>query len=181
MKKLVFCLLLFGFITTGHSQILLKEAKVDYTPESMKLDPNSHSYVVVLPEKVAGEFQKDPLNFMKKNFDVSKFIADNKNMKYDTFLVNFKSRKGYLAATFKSSGDLITSRQMFTDVRLPENARLEIQEKYHNASIVGNKYVASTKGWDIDKAYYKVKIKDGDKTRRLRINKDRELLSLTGL
>lgn len=181
MKKLIICLLLFGFISSGHSQILLKEAKVDYRPESMKLDPNSNSLVIVLPEKVSGEFQNNPLAFMKQNFDIQKFISDNKSNKYDTYLINFKSRKGYLAATIRNSGDLVTTRQMFKNVRLPESARLKVLEKYRDAAIVGNKYVAATKGWDLHKAHYTVKIKDGDKIKRLRIDADRGEYIVTSL
>lgn len=180
MKKVLLCLLLFGFISSGHSQILLKEAKVNYRPESMKIDPNSNNLVIKLPEKVAGEFQKDPLEYMRTQFDIQKFIVDNQDLDYDSFLVNFKSTKGYLRANFDRRGDLVSSFQKFKDVRLPESARLKIQEKYRDAAIVGNKYVASSKGWEISKESYIVKIKDGNKTRRVRVNKDRDVLSLAG-
>lgn len=179
MKKLILCLLLFGFISAGHSQILLKEAKVDYHPESMRIDAITNTLVVKLPEKFAGEFQNDPLTFMKNNFDVKKFIEDNRE--YDEFWVDLKSRKGHLAAKFNKKGELVSSAQKFKDVRLPENARVKILEKYRDAAIVGNKYLCSTKGWDINKEFYVVKIKEGDKTRRVRINKERELLSLSSL
>lgn len=179
MKNLILCLLLFGFISTGHSQILLKEAKVDYIPESMKLDPVSNELVVNIPEKTVGEFQKDPLDFMKKSFDVQKLINDNKEEKYAGFIVNFKSKKGFMAARFNQHGDLLSSFQKFKDVRLPENERLLIVGKYRDAAIIGNKYIASSKGWDLTKEQYVVKIKDGNKTRRVRIDKERDLLTFT--
>lgn len=181
MKKVILCLLLFGFISSGHSQILLKEAKVNYRPESMKIDPNSNNLVIKIPEKVAGEFQKDPLLFMRTQFDIQKFIVDNEDLNYDSFLVNFKTRKGYLEANFDKRGDLVSSYQKFKNVRLPENARLQILAKYRDAAILSNKYIASTKGWEMKKESYIVKIKDGDKTRRVRVDKDRDILSLTGL
>lgn len=181
MKNLILCLLLFGFISSGHTQILLKEANVDYRPESMKLDPNTNSLVLELPEEVSGEFHKDPLTFMKNKFDVQQFIADNEESGYHAYLVNFKSTKGFLVARINREGELLSSLQKFKDVRLPENARLQILSKYRDATIAGNTYFASTKGWDVHKAYFKIKIKEGNKTRRLRIDKDREMLSLTGL
>ncbi|WP_029036863.1 hypothetical protein [Salinimicrobium xinjiangense] len=181
MKKLVLCLLLFGFLSSGHSQILLDEAKVDYRKESMRLDPNTNSLEIEIPEKTVGEFQRDPLAFMKNSFDIQQFIADNEESGYHSYQVNFISNKGFLVARFNQSGELVSSFQKFKDVRLPENARLQILEKYRDAAILGNRYVASTKGWDIHKAYFKVKVRDAEGIQRLRINKDRELLSLTGL
>lgn len=181
MKTLILCLLLLGSVSSGHSQILLKEAKVDYRPESMKLDPNSSTLLIKINEKVVGEFQNDPLQFMKTKFDIKKFVSDNKDLKYNEYQVNFQSRKGILAATFHKDGELISSVQRFKGVRLPEQARLQILEKHRGAAILGNTFYASTNGWDVNKAYYKVKIKDGNKTRRVRVDKDREQYSLAGL
>jgi hypothetical protein len=181
MRKLIICLFLFGVISTGHSQILLKEAKVDYKVESMKIDPNTNSLVVEIKENYAGDFQKDPLDFMRRQFNIQKFIVDNEDSDYDSYLVNFKSNKGYLAAKFDGTGDLVSSFQKFKNIALPESARLTILEKHRDAAIVGNKYYASTKGWDLTKSHYIVKIKDGDKTRRVRVESNRGLYTLTSL
>lgn len=181
MKNLILCLLLVCFFSTGHSQILLKEAKVNYQPESMKIDQNSSSLVVTIPEKIAGQFQKDPLEFMKTQFDIQKLVTDNKKENYRSYLINFKSKKGYLAAKFNRKGDLVSSHQKFRNIKLPESARLQILEKHRDAAILGNKYYASTKGWNVHKSYYKVKINDGKKIRRVRIDKDRGQYTLVGI
>jgi hypothetical protein len=180
MKKLVLCLLLFGFLSSGHSQILLKEAKVDSKLKSLKLDPNQQ-LTLKIPEKSVGEFQEDPLSFMKNHFEIQKFIMDNQDLQYPLYIVTLKSKKGFLEARFTQSGELISSFQKFKNVRLPENARLQILEKYRDATIAGNRYLATSNGWDIDKAHFKVKIRSNGKIERLRIDKDRALLSLTGL
>lgn len=180
MKNLILGLLLFGFIGTGHSQILLKETKVDYRPESMKLDPVSNSLVIKVSEKVYGEFDSDPLAFVKNRFDINKVIEENQD-DYDAYRVDFRTTKGHLLANFNKNGDLISSIQKFKNVRLPEEARLKILQEYRNAAILENKYFASTKGWDIQKEFYKVKIKDGDKTRRVKINKEQGAITLVGL
>lgn len=180
MKNLIFCLLLFGFISTGHSQILLKEAKVDYKPESLKIDPITNQLVIEVPEKKVGEFQSDPLAFVRNRFDFQRFLNDNQNTGYDYFVVHFKSSKGYLNANLDSKGTLVSTYQNFKNIRLPQEALLQIRSEYRDAAIVGSKYLAYSKGWDIKKEIFRVKIKDGDKTRNIRIRKQDGYLSLAG-
>ena len=178
MKNLILGLFLFGFIATGHSQILLEEAKIEYRPVSMQLDPDTNSLELIIPEKKVGEFQQDPLAFMKANFDAKKFALDNKDADLVNFEVYFKSRKGFLVALFDEQGELISTNQKFKDVVLPEDARLEILRTNKNAVIKGTKYVAYSKGWDLNKEFYRVKISDGNKIQRLRINRDNNRLSI---
>lgn len=180
MKNLILWMLLLGFISSGHSQILLKEAKVDYKAETMKLDPNSNQLVIKIPEKVVGEFQKDPLSFVRDKFDIQKFVRDNEEKDYGRYIVHFKSLNGSLIANFKDDGSLVSSHQKFKNVKLPEDARLQILAKYRDARVVKNNYSAFSRGWDLKKEFYRVKIKDGDRTRRLKINKDKGYLSLAG-
>lgn len=178
MKKLIFGMFLLGFIATGNSQILLEEAKVDYKAPSMQLDPDTDWLKFIIPEKEVGEFQQDPLAFMKANFDAKKFALDNKDADLVNFEIYFKSRKGFLVALFDDQGELISTNQKFKDVRLPEDARLEILRTNNDAVIKGTKYVAYSKGWDLNREFYRVKISHGDKIKRLRINRQNNRLSI---
>ncbi|NJW55867.1 hypothetical protein HC175_23420, partial [Salinimicrobium sp. CDJ15-91] len=94
--------------------------------------------------------------------------------------VSFKSTKGHLLANFDGDGDLISSFQKFKNVRLPEDARMQILQQYRDAVITGNKHVAISKGWDVQKEFYKVKLRDGDKTRTVKVNKDRGAITYVG-
>lgn len=181
MKKIILGLFLFGFISAGHSQILLKEAKIDSRPESMQRLPVSNRLLIKISGNAAGEFEKDPLTFMKNIFDVEKFIADNRDGEFDAYRVFLKSRKGKLAANFDQSGNLISSSQIVKDAILPQNARLQIPIEYQDAVIVKSGYYATTRGWKIQRAYYKLKLREGNKSKRLRINKDSEHFELTGV
>ena len=181
MKNLILVLLLFGFIGTGHSQILLKETKLEYRPESMKLDPISNRLVITIPEKSYGEFERDPLAFVKNQFDIQKVLKDNEEADYDSYRVDFKSTKGHLLASFNKDGDLVSSIQKFKNVKLPEDARMQILQQYRDAVLIKNKYVAVSKGWDIHKEFYKVKLRDGNKTRTVKVNKDQGAITLVGL
>ncbi|WP_423818898.1 hypothetical protein V5739_15335 [Salinimicrobium sp. TIG7-5_MAKvit] len=180
MKNLIIGMFLFGFIATGNSQILLEETKIEYQPVSLALDQESHQRSIELPEKLSGEFQQNPLAFMKTRFNVQKFLKDNEEADYDAFEVFFKSKKGFLKASFNKTGDLISSNQKFKNIPLPQDVRLEVFRLHRDAMIEGIKYTAFSKGWDITKEIYRIKIKDGDKTRRVRINRNNDQLSLAG-
>ena len=181
MKNVIIGLFLLAFIATGHSQIVLDEAKVDYKKASMKLDPSSQTLVIQIPEKKVGEFGKDPLVFMKKNFDVKKFMEDNSDQKFTGFDVNFVSTKGQLLARFSGEGELISSQQKFKNARLPHDVQLELAQLYNGAIIKKTRSFAHSKGWVIDKQYYKIKLDDGERTRRVRIDRNADQLSIAGL
>lgn len=181
MKNLILGLLLFGFIAAGHSQIVLDEAKVDYKPSSMLIDPVTATLVINIPEKKVGEFESDPLLFMKNRFDIKKMVKDNSKSDFREYHVTFVSNKGYLQARFSRDGDLIASKQRFVNTTLPGDVRLEIARLYEGAAIQKSKHFASTKGWDLHKEYYKIKLNDGDKIQRVRINRSDDQLSIAGL
>ena len=181
MKNVFIGLFLLAFIATGNSQILLDEAKVEYKKASMELDPETQTLVIQIPEKKVGEFGKDPLVFMKNNFDIASFVKDNSDGDYSEFQVNFVSNKGHLSARFSRDGDLISSQQKFRNMRLPHDVQLEIAQLYNGATVLGTKSFAHSKGWIIDKEYYKIKLDDGERTRRVRVDRNNDRLSIAGL
>ena len=180
MKKLIFSLLFLGFISTAQTQILLDVADLGDIPSSMKIDPATNALVIKM-EKSAGEFNKDPLTFVKSRFNSRQLVEDNKEGDFDSYVVKFKSSKGHLTANFDNKGDLVTSFQRFTNVAIPDEARLQILQKYRDCNFLKSTYAARSKGYEIKKEHYLVKIKDGDKMRKLRINKNAQGVRVAGL
>lgn len=181
MKKHFLIIVLIVFCATGHSQILLDEARVEYQPFSMKVDPITKSVELEIPEEINGEFQKDPLTFIKNHFNIQSFIQQNKKYKFNEYEVSFRSTKGKLTARYNKDGELISTQQKFKNVALPVAAHLEIMKQYKGGVVLSNTYVASSKAWDISKEIYRVKLKDGDRTRRLKFNKSSDALYLVGM
>ncbi|MGB7842903.1 MAG: hypothetical protein WBL21_08945 [Salinimicrobium sp.] len=169
MRKLILCMFLLGIITTGHTQILLKEANVFSDAASLKLDPYSNSLTIHIPETRVGEFGEDPLMFLKNHFNVNNFVQANKDLNFSSYQVWFKTKKGYMVAELDKEGKLLYSVQKFRNIILPQETRKGIRAKYPNAVIVQNKYVATTNGWDLNRKFYMVKIKDGNKVKRLHL------------
>lgn len=181
MKTFIFCLLLMGLIGTGHSQIVLEETRLDYSPASLKMDPVTNSVTVKITETEVGEFQRDPLTFIQNRFDIRQFIHENQEYAYDSFDVIFKTTKGVVQARYDKEGELISTHQRFKNIALPDDIKLEILRNYRNSQVLKNNHMVTSKGWMIDKEFYKVKIQDGDKVRRLKFHRNAQGLSLVGL
>ncbi|MFV8839300.1 hypothetical protein [Salinimicrobium soli] len=181
MKKLMAGLLLICFTGVMQAQIEeLKEATIDYRPVSMKLDPGTQSVTIDIPEEYVGEFQSNPLDFAKRKFNVNQLIQENKGSDYTDFQVFFNTDKGYMVANYDDEGELVSTFQRFKDAALPDDARKEIMKKIKGAQVMDVRHIVISDGWNIDKEYYKVKIKDGDKVKRVRLNKTNRGISLAG-
>ena len=181
MKKLLAGLLIICFSGMVQAQIeVLKETTIDYRPVSMKLDPGTQSVTIDIPEEYVGEFESDPLGFMKKKFNVNQLIQDNEDSDYTDYQVFLNTANGYMVATYDEDGDLLSTFQRFKDAQLPNEARQKIMKKSKNARVVEVKHVVITDGWDIQKEFYKVKLQDGDKTKRIRLNRTNRGISMAG-
>lgn len=181
MKKLILYLLLAGVIQTGHSQIVLEEAELEYVPYSMKADPVTNMVTIKIKEKHVGEFQNDPLAYIENRFSIQQFINENQDRDYDSYHVNFKTRKGKVRAWYDKEGEMVSTYQRFKNVQLPDDVKLEIYRNYKNSRILKNKHIVTSKKYLIDKEYFTVKIADGDQMRRIRVEREGQGLRLAGL
>lgn len=181
MKNLLLCLFLFAGIAIGHSQIVLKESNVEYIPGTMEVDAVTNSVSLTIPEAYVNEFKEDPLSFIQDNFNINQLIRDNEQFDFDSYQVFFQSKDGNVLANFDEKGDLVSSFHRFKDVILPDDVRLEILRSYKNSKVLKNKHIVTTKDLAITKEYYIVKVLEGDRTRRLKIDRNAQGLSLAGL
>ncbi|HEY9185670.1 MAG TPA: hypothetical protein VIM94_10115 [Salegentibacter sp.] len=176
MKKLIFSIVLMGIVFSSYAQtvIPLDEVTMELSSEALKLNPDSQSLIVKLPEKYTGHFSENPLRFVRENFDIQKFIVANRDSDYDHFDVYFKTNKGDLKVRFNKKGDLLSSYQVFKNVKMPYATAVSILKQNPNYSIIGNKHIASSKNsWTLNKEYYKIKLKNGSKNKNIKINLDR--------
>lgn len=154
---------------------------MEYIPRSLEMDEVSNSVSLKISESYVGEFEEDPLTFIQDNFNINQLITDNEQYDYDTYQVLFKSKKGRVLANFDDEGELVSTFHRFRNVKLPDDVRLEILRSHKNSKVVKNQHILTTKDLMIKKEYYIVKIQDGNKTRRLRVERNAQGLSLAGL
>ena len=169
MKNLLILFLLAG-IATGHAQVIqLDEAKVTNTAKI--LSDGDSRYIVL--EDYNSQFMKNPIGFMKENFDIHLFIEDMEDQGYDFYVVEFRNRKGYLVANFDDRGELLSTSQRFKNIPLPHAISRELVSDYKGWSMTKNLYVASGKGDALDKEQYKITLKNGKSSQTVKIIPDR--------
>ncbi|WP_081211714.1 hypothetical protein [Salegentibacter sediminis] len=176
MKKLIFSIVLMGIVFSSYAQkvIRLDEVTMELSSEALKLNPDSQTLIVNLPEKYTGHFNESPLRFVRENFDIQKFIIANRDADYEHYDVYFKTNKGDLKVRFNNKGDLLTSYQVFKDVKMPYATAVSILKQNPNYSIVGNKHIASSRNsWTLDKEFFKVKLRNGSKSKNIRVDLDK--------
>ncbi|HSP12739.1 MAG TPA: hypothetical protein VLO29_09450, partial [Salegentibacter sp.] len=170
MKNLIFYLLLVCFMATAQSQEIteLGEARVYMNPVSEKLAGDVDEYTFSVKEEYTGEFMQNPIGFMKNNFNVLTLI-DQLDKDYDSYLVSFRTSKGSLDAEFDDEGELKRHNQSFKDVRLSRKIMADLYRDHKGWAAVGNKYIARGIGDQINTAFYKVKLVNGNRSQTIKI------------
>lgn len=170
MRKLVILFLLVG-MTTGQAQIIqLDEARVNASSVKLNADGELKFSVV---ESYSNEFVKNPIAFMKKNFDIQNFIDQMGSGSYDTYAVEFRNKKGHLTANFDNKGKLLGIAQDFRDIVVPLDVARELVKNHKGWLMTKNRYLASGKGDLIDKELFRITLRNGEDTRRIKIIPDR--------
>lgn len=170
MRKLVILFLLVG-MTAGQAQIIqLEEARVSAKNVPVKADGELKFSVV---ESYTNEFIKNPIAFMKKNFDIHLYIEEMNDKNFDSYVVEFRNTKGHLTANFDKEGTLLSTVQNFKNIPLPLPVARDLVRNHKGWIMTKNHYLASGKGDLLDKELYKVTLKNGKDTRRVKIIPER--------
>ncbi|MCM8570617.1 hypothetical protein NE848_14570 [Gramella jeungdoensis] len=172
MKTLIFSLLLIVATSIGHAQKIteLEEAKVGFAPLDVEVTENGDSFTYNVHESYAGQFVKDPIAFMKANFDIQNFIATYGDRNYDSYHLTFKSGQGFLKADFDKNGKIVKTYQKFKDIVLPLDVRRELYMAHKGWTMTENKYIASGRGEMLEKELYKIKIEDGSRSQNIKLD-----------
>lgn len=179
---IIYSLLLFWVVSVKAQEVTqLEETKVTFEPFVTDVVSYLDNYSFIVEENYAGEFNKNPINFMKKNFNIKSFISyldgrkptDLQKSHYESYQVSFSSNKGYLNAKFSKDGELEGTAQNFKNIVLPLNVRRELYTSYKGWNQVKNTYTASGKRDQIDKELYRIKIKNGNRSQIVKIVPDR--------
>ena len=167
MKKLVYLLLLAG-IATGQAQVIqLDEERVNARAVKITSYGEDLKYAVV--EDYKGQFHQNPIAFMREKFDIHSFIEQMKGSGYDSYVVEFRNSKGYLEANFDEEGTLLSTSQKFKNIALPLGVARDLVTKHKGWTMKKNLYLASGKGDVVDKELYRITMRNGNKTKTLKI------------
>src|SRR5690606_2810673 len=155
MKKIIITLALVLSVTIGYSQevIELNEAQVNYNPVTA-IAGKGNSFSVKIKEAAQGEFEKDPLSFMDKYFDINQVINEIGNKKYQSYQVTFRSRKGQMNAEFDNKGNLLSTYLKFTNVLIPYELKNQLYKDYKGWAMIKNQHIAKGKNGEVNSDFY---------------------------
>jgi hypothetical protein len=172
MKTLVisFMLSLTALIINAQEVTVLDETRLFYAPVNAQVVQDGDNYTYKVREDQGRQFARDPIAFMKANFNIQNFIGHTAHKNYHAYMVTFKSTDGALIAHFDRNGKLLQTRQQFKNVVLPSNIRNNMHNTYKGWVLTKAKYTARTKGEILAKAVYKVRLENGSEKENLKID-----------
>lgn len=172
MKTLILFSALFFFAFAGRAQEVtqLEEARITLEPIIPAPTSSPDEYSFEINQGFAVDFIKNPLAFVNNYFDIHGFIASVKNKNYDSYQVRFSTSKGFLEADYSKEGALTRSVQKFNDILLPLDVRNELYRQTKGWNMISNSYLARGNGDVLEKEQYKIKVKNGNKSKIVKID-----------
>ena len=172
MKTLIISIMLSltAAVISAQEVTVLDEARLFYAPLNVTVTQDGDNYIYNIKESQSRQFARDPIGFMKANFDIQSFINHTANKEYHSYLVTFKSTNGSLEADFDKKGNLLETRQQFKNVLLPADIRNDVYQDYKGYTLTKAKYTARTKGEIFANATYKIKLENGKEKQTLKID-----------
>lgn len=168
MKNAVCYLLLMGFLFTAQAQKVHELKEVNITDALEMAVVKGSLDGLIIREIYVGEFHKDPIKFVIKNFDARKCL-DLMQPGFDLLEVNFKTAKGQLNAEYDLAGELISTSQVFKNIPLPPYLRQEMVKYHKGWEITETIYRAKGIKDQINKELYVIKLKKDNKNKTIRI------------
>lgn len=170
MEKLVIFIAfaLSAVICNAQEVIELEEAKIELSPVS-DLPSSGNSFLVNIEESYIGEFEKDPLAFVINNFDFKEVIAEIGNDDYSLYQVRFITQKGELKVHFDQDGKKLGHSLRFKNMFVPVELMHQLYRDHKGWATVKTLHFAKEDG-KYQKDFYKITLKKGDQTKKLKIN-----------
>ncbi|MGB5236766.1 MAG: nicotinate-nucleotide adenylyltransferase [Flavobacteriaceae bacterium] len=168
MKKLILGLFIFGLTTQVFSQITKVEqlSEVVVTAVNYKYlnqtDNKDAAIPVKMLERKAAAYDIQAQDFYQDDFDF--------------YTVSFYIPDGKLVAVYDPDGKILRTIEKFDNIRLPEAVRESLASRFPNWEPVKDIYRVTYKENRGAKKVYKLKLKNGDKTMRVKMNEDGDYL-----
>ena len=168
MKKFIVGLFVIGFT----SQVFAQVPKVEELSEVVVTAVN-YKYLNAIDSKEVAI----PVQMLERKaaaYDVrdADFYQDD----YSTYYVSFFIPEGKIVAAYNGEGEIIRTIERFEDVKLPTSVRNAVAERFPKWTIVNDIYRVTYNQDNGANKSYKLKLKNGDKTMRVKVDDTGEFL-----
>ncbi|MGB5204816.1 nicotinate-nucleotide adenylyltransferase [Eudoraea sp.] len=168
MKKFILSLLVIGLTSQVYSQI----TKVEELSEVVVTAVN-YKYLNQTDNKVAAV----PVQMLQRKvaaYDVT--TKDYYQDDYDYYTVEFYIPDGKIVAAYDADGKILRTIEKFNDIKLPDAVSKALLERFPNWDIVSDVYRVTYTDKMGAKKQYKLKLQNGERTMRVKMNEDGEFL-----
>lgn len=168
MKRFILGLMVIGFASQALSQVTKVEqlSEVIVRPVNYKYLNQTDSKNAAIPVKML-ERKAASYNVME-----SDFYQDD----YDFYTVSFYIPDGKIVAVYDQEGKILRTIEKFKDIKLPDPVMDALAERFPNWAVVSDVYRVTYNEQKGAKKNYKIKMENGDKTMRVKINEDGKFL-----
>lgn len=168
MKKFIICLFAIGLT----SQLFAQVPKVEKLSEVVVTAVNYKYLNAIDSKEVAVPVKMLERKVASYNVQDSDFYQDD----FGFYYVSFYIPEGNIVAAYNTKGEIIRTIERFEDVKLPSAVREALAERFPNWAIVKDVYrVTYNQDKGANKSY-KVKLKNGDKVMRVKVDDTGEFL-----
>jgi hypothetical protein len=168
MKKFIIGLLVLGLT----SPLLAQVPKVEQLSEVVVTAVNYKYLNAIDSKEVAIPVQMLERKAAAFNVEDSDFYQDD----YDIYYVSFYIPEGKIVAAYNPEGEIIRTIERFEDTKLPTAVRNAVAERFPNWIIVNDVYKVTYNQKQGANKSYKLKLKNGDKVMRVKIDDAGEFL-----
>jgi len=169
MKKFIIGLFVIGLTSQVYSQITKVEqlSEVVVTAVNYKYLNATDSKQVAIPVRML-ELKAAAYNVQEKDF----YAEDD----YQFYTVSFFIPDGKIVAAYNSEGEIIKTFEKFKNTSLPNDVSVAIYKRFPNWEIVSDVYRVTYNEKKGANKIYKLKLKNGEKTMRIKIDESGEFL-----
>jgi len=168
MKKFIIGLFVIGLT----SQVFAQVPKVEQLSEIVVTAVNYKYLNAIDSKEVAIPVKMLERKAAAYNVQDADFYSDD----YEFYAVSFFIPEGKIVAAYNPEGEIIRTIERFENVKLPTAVREAVAERFPNWTIVKDVYrVTYNQDKGANKSY-KLKLENGDKTMRVKVDDKGEFL-----
>ncbi len=168
MKKFIIGLFVIGLT----SQVFAQVPKVEQLSEVVVTAVNYKYLNAIDSKEVAIPVKMLERKAAAYNVQDADFYSDD----YEFYTVSFFIPEGKIVAAYNPEGQIIRTFERFENIKLPTAVRDAVAERFPNWTIVKDVYRVTYNQDDGANKTYKLKLENGDKTMRVKIDDTGEFL-----
>ncbi len=168
MKKFIIGLFVIGLT----SQVFAQVPKVEQLSEVVVTAVNYKYLNAIDSKEVAIPVKMLERKAAAYNVEDADFYSDD----YEFYTVSFFIPEGKIVAAYNPEGEIIRTFERFENIKLPTAVRDAVAERFPNWTIVKDVYRVTYNQDEGANKTYKLKLENGDKTMRVKVDDKGEFL-----